>query len=532
MGKTPCLWDKDIDEAPGPLNIDYHSLSCSFERGDSTYIIFFVLLLAWILWLIHILGQTSSNYFSPTLGEICKQLNMDSTLAGVTLLAFGNGAPDVFSVLASFRRSPSDPSVGIGSIVGGSIFISTVIVGTLALYVPFEVPKFHFIRDCSSHLLSICYIALLVYLQTITIHMSLFILLLYAIYIMVVVMSLGNPKIHDEEIEIQEHHIHSLMSKSESFHSYQNDNGGGGSYRDPENSLYATANKNFNSCCSQMDWSKFSFQKRFHHRVLEEEWQDYSSVYKMYIWLFESPITFLRDISIPSLDPVEWNKHYAVMHPYADIFLMILLYNKFEDDIFDINPFLFNFLLGSVFAVPIFLLTTDVHPTSFGFNLIWMFMAFTMANIWVYLLAEEIVTALTALGQIIHTNMIHSDKIGGILGITVLAWGNSAPDFFNNLSRAKEGDGAMSIAACYAGPIFNVLIGFGFSLLFTTWNCYPKAYAFDMNNSLEMSMIILIFILVSTMVILDYTNYQLTRGLGIYLLVVYLAFIVYQVATM
>lgn len=47
------------------------------------------------------------------------------------------------------------------------------------------------------------------------------------------------------------------------------------------------------------------------------------------------------------------------------------------------------------------------------------------------------------------------------MGITVLAWGNSMGDLSANMTMAKKGLANMAITACFAGPVFNILIGLG-----------------------------------------------------------------------
>ena len=55
-----------------------------------------------------------------------------------------------------------------------------------------------------------------------------------------------------------------------------------------------------------------------------------------------------------------------------------------------------------------------------------------------------------------------------LLGQTALAWGNSVGDSFANAALAKQGETKMAITGCLAAPIFNVLGGFGASLLVET----------------------------------------------------------------
>lgn len=45
--------------------------------------------------------------------------------------------------------------------------------------------------------------------------------------------------------------------------------------------------------------------------------------------------------------------------------------------------------------------------------------------------------------------------------MTVLAWGNSMGDMAANVSMARRGLSNMAMTACYAGPLFNLLVGLG-----------------------------------------------------------------------
>jgi Ca2+/Na+ antiporter len=48
----------------------------------------------------------------------------------------------------------------------------------------------------------------------------------------------------------------------------------------------------------------------------------------------------------------------------------------------------------------------------------------------------------------------------------VLAWGNSVPDLINNMAMARDGFPSMAVAACFASPLFTLLIGMGVALAY------------------------------------------------------------------
>ena len=87
----------------------------------------------WLAMLIAALCSTADIFLIPQLAYISNLLRLKPDVAGVTLLAFGNGAPDVFTGVAIATAHPEevDFSLLLADIVGGSIFIMTVVVGAV-----------------------------------------------------------------------------------------------------------------------------------------------------------------------------------------------------------------------------------------------------------------------------------------------------------------------------------------------------------------------------------------------------------------
>lgn len=74
-------------------------------------------------------------------------------MGAVTLLALGNGAPDVFASVAAVRGG--HPRTGFGAILSAGTFVSALVVGFVAIYAaPFSVDPAPFIRDVFFYLVA------------------------------------------------------------------------------------------------------------------------------------------------------------------------------------------------------------------------------------------------------------------------------------------------------------------------------------------------------------------------------------------
>lgn len=171
--------------SPGPLlGIDYLDAYC---HVDDT--VFIILLLIWIFVLLNTLGSTAASYLSPTLARISEQLNLSYDVAGVTFLAFGNGAPDVFSSLISFSESEATRLIGLNAMLGGSVFVCTVVVSSVAILSPCDVNKNLFVRDISFYLLSVLILTVISFVNNLYLLSSAILLLIYLFYVFMVLVS-------------------------------------------------------------------------------------------------------------------------------------------------------------------------------------------------------------------------------------------------------------------------------------------------------------------------------------------------------
>ena len=115
-----------------------------------------------------------------------------------------------------------------------------------------------------------------------------------------------------------------------------------------------------------------------------------------------------------------------------------------------------------------------------------------------------------------------------IVSLTLLAGGTSAPDLIASVDVARDGRGSMAVANAVGSNIFDVLVGLGVPWMLTILLVDPEVLV-STEGILES-----IFLLsVTTIILYALLNTQrmLTRLEGVGLLVVYVAYVIYVVAT-
>ncbi|GMK54472.1 hypothetical protein CspeluHIS016_0110580 [Cutaneotrichosporon spelunceum] len=145
-------------------------------------LLFFALILLFLFCSISI---TASDFFCPNLASMAAYMGLSETTAGVTLLAFGNGSPDVFSTFVAMREGTF--GLAAGELIGAATFITSIVVGSIAMVKPFQVPRYPFIRDIAFFM-----VAVLMFMWTLadghlTLRESGAMIGLYALYVVVVI---------------------------------------------------------------------------------------------------------------------------------------------------------------------------------------------------------------------------------------------------------------------------------------------------------------------------------------------------------
>ncbi|CAI6010125.1 unnamed protein product [Closterium sp. NIES-65] len=454
----------------------------------------------------------SDRFFCPTVETMSAMLGLSPSTAGVTLLALGNGAPDVFSSLAAIVGG--NPKVGLGAVVSAGAFVTCFVVGCVAVTAaPFPVRPRPFLRDSCLFATGVL-LLLLIYLSG---HVYLWQAVgLVAFYICFVAVAIVSNAWEPPDPPHPHSHGHArappLLSRLPPY----------SPFRPP------TPLSDLRACL---------------HVVFDP----------------------LRLATIPSIDPSAWDIRYAtanvVLCPLIAIHTTRALLPPDSNLLFFLPPLdppssfsstslsshspsaspasslfsssstlstsslavrSFVLIQSSLCAAAYLLATRASSPIGAPRSLI-VPVSFAMSVFWIALTASELLGLLSALGIILHVSP-------SILGITVLAWGNSVGDLVADVTIAKAGHPTMAIAGCFAGPMFNLMVGVGSALAVRSWDLYPEPLVLYHHPNVLLALCFLLGGVLSSIAFVVWSGFRVTRTWGVCLICMYLTFVVAAVA--
>ena len=167
----------------------------------------------------------------------------------------------------------------------------------------------------------------------------------------------------------------------------------------------------------------------------------------------------------------------------------------------------------------------DVPPRGFT----WLvFGGFITCIFWMDLLASEVVALIEASGTILGVST-------SVLGLTLIAWGNSAGDLIANTTVAKgEGEEGgdpkkgpkMALAACFGSPLLMNLIGTGGALTAKMATNGGKPVVASISQNCRVAYFFLAIAVVSHMVVFPRSGYAPPKKYAFYLFAIYACFMV------
>ncbi|XP_020255108.1 LOW QUALITY PROTEIN: cation/calcium exchanger 1-like [Asparagus officinalis] len=241
------------------------------------------------------------------------------------------------------------------------------------------------------------------------------------------------------------------------------------------------------------------------------------------LYVIDLPLYLPRRLTIPDVSEGRWSRSYAVAAATLSPIFLATLWNSKRGGVSTkegLTIYLYAALLGLVLGLIAINTTIKSSPPK-NFLFPWLSGGFLMSVLWTYIIAEELVGLLVSLGYIFGINP-------AILGLTILAWGNSVGDMIANVAMATNGgrNGAqIAISGCYAGPIFNTLAGLGLSLVVSSWAVHPDPFVIPVSPAMFEIVGFMIGGLLWALVVLPRKEMKLDRVLGVGLLAIYLCFL-------
>ena len=548
------------------------------KRGGSELsgnVLLFSLAFLLIALFFHVLATVAECFFCPALAKISVYLKLRDEVAGATLLAFGNGAPDIFAQIAALNDLSSNEEtdgipLALGAVLGAGMFIAFVVFPSVVLAAPesnlnarrlrsgrrvggyVEVDKTAFTRDCGFYCLGVMALVRCIVVGEVTFRNSLQLFALYALYVANVLLPEGwnareiggglaerlaalrrEPSaalaatarnrvrssrdnvlddIAEEDEDADERGDDDaevgLLVDEEENNEEEQDEEENDDINDSSSASEISSETPFDDELSDADddddddddgsilhhpWERGWRQSRLYdaqngESLWKQCWLAFTSVASL-------PLFIVREILKFSMPELGFNGRRVRRWQTSALPICAPLFFVWAEKMYPgtihTGGIVYGGIVATAFSAIIFTAwphlmpdnyavtrrsrsarrrapttnypTTTSNPASRLFSGMLTIVAFLVSMVWMDVVAGEVVSLLTAAGKICGISE-------ALLGATVLAWGNSVGDFIANRTVARDGRPKMAVAACFAGPTMNVLLGTAAGLAFRTFS--------------------------------------------------------------
>ena len=555
--------------------INYPKVYYCAAKGGNVLSALFALLLISLFF--HVLATVAECFFCPALAKISVYLKLRDDVAGATLLAFGNGAPDIFAQIAALNDLSSNEEtdgipLALGAVLGAGMFIAFVVFPSVVLAAPesnlnarrlrsgrrvggyVEVDKTAFMRDCGFYCLGVIALVRCIVVGEVTFRNSMQLFALYALYVTNVLLPEGwnardvggglaerlaalrrEPSASARSLENNNNSNNVLDDIAEEEEEGEEEDNGDSENSDADAEVGLLVDEdedgeeednddNDSSSASEIS-SETPFDDELSdgddadddddddddgsilHHPWERGWRrsrlydarNGESLWKQCWLAFTSiasfPVFIVREILKFTMPELGFNGRRVRRWQTSALPICAPLFFVWAEKMYPgtihTGGIVYGGIVATAFSAIIFTAwphlmpdnyavtrrsrsarrrapttsypTTTSNPASRLFSGMLTIVAFLVSMVWMDVVAGEVVSLLTAAGKICGISE-------ALLGATVLAWGNSVGDFIANRTVARDGRPKMAVAACFAGPTMNVLLGTAAGLAFRTFS--------------------------------------------------------------
>ena len=327
-----------------------------------------IVFLIFLIILFFILSSTSDLFLSTAMVKLIETYNINQNIAAVTLISFGNCAPDIISSLAASEND--NISFSLGSIIGSGMFITSFVLGLVVFKgKDIKVNSLSFNRDLLLYIIALGIIVIIGIRKKINFFYSLGFISIYVLNVTLAFFQGKKDKNNKkEENDINDDEDKEKMNRDNDVKDINlKDSITKSKYKEielePKNSnidyyykeyIKSTFNPDiinkqiFGEIKEDIDkeqeaiiemekaysqlinenliLAKIFFKKKFLFDK-EKKWGEIPNYLKFFYVLFELPLILLREVTIPICENKKWNKIKFCLLPIGDFLFLSYIFN-------------------------------------------------------------------------------------------------------------------------------------------------------------------------------------------------------------
>ena len=327
-----------------------------------------IVFLIFLIILFFILSSTSDLFLSTAMVKLIETYNINQNIAAVTLISFGNCAPDIISSLVASEND--NISFSLGSIIGSGMFITSFVLGLVVFKgKDIKVNSLSFNRDLLLYIIALGIIVIIGIRKKINFFYSLGFISIYILNVTLAFFQGKKDKNNKkEENDINDDEDKEKMNRDNDVKDINlKDSITKSKYKEielePKNSnidyyykeyIKSTFNPDiinkqiFGEIKEDIDkeqeaiieiekaysqlinenliLAKIFFKKKFLFDK-EKKWGEIPNYLKIFYVLFELPLILLREVTIPICENKKWNKIKFCLLPIGDFLFLSYIFN-------------------------------------------------------------------------------------------------------------------------------------------------------------------------------------------------------------
>jgi solute carrier family 24 (sodium/potassium/calcium exchanger), member 6 len=457
--------------------LDYEKLITSLI--DKHPLILYFLIAFILLSLFYSLYSIADRHLTWALYHLSKYCRLSPSMAGITFLALGNGAPDFFTNVFGAQEAPE---MALGGSIGSSLFIGVFVLG-LAIVVykkpaspsnakPASTdthpnsPKKATSADIENAVISKRAFMKNLFFYALAVGFLGFFIFGKKVHLLFLILMICSFVIHLGWSIIQH-----LKKKTLNREAYTKKTPSGHNIPKVIRELLQEA--------AYDKLASLSLYRRIPHAlwvIWKNETEMNKNLGKIILNILTLPFNLLFNLSILPLENLEDDddlehgnekRNYELVASLRCIHRMRVIINIFFSSLLWKAAVFGGLLKWELYEIIVYVgyaaFTCSMHiyfthwrrrPNFFYLHVL---SGFCGCILWIYLISKELVGLLQAVGE-----RFGIDEV--VMGSTILAWGNSFGDLVSIFALARNGQFETALTACFCGPIQNVLLTLAIAL--------------------------------------------------------------------